>query len=224
VTALRVTFLCLLGLAGGSCLYAAFHFHTLQVGSTSEQLPRVRFNRNAWLVLILLAAALFAFVLLYRPRRRLTVTLRLGEKAPHGFTFEVLVRNESRVNLLLPRPKTKDLHFQPVAGSGAATWAVRKSISGGWAGWMLEPGETAVTELRVHLTSSETAGLHYDTAYCLELTPGQYRVSLRYKVDRDYFDPISHTRMAELRQWAKEDRAEVWTGDVESNAVRVTAT
>jgi hypothetical protein len=48
------------------CLYATLSFHALQVISTPEQLPRVRYNRNFWFVLFVVAVSLMILVLKLR--------------------------------------------------------------------------------------------------------------------------------------------------------------
>ena len=49
------------------CLYSAISFHILQDISSPEQLPRVRYDRNFWLVLLLIS--LLAEITLMSERR-----------------------------------------------------------------------------------------------------------------------------------------------------------
>ena len=51
------------------CLYSAFHFHTIQVISTPEQLPRMQYNRNCWLGFFAITAMLW--LLVHHLRKRL---------------------------------------------------------------------------------------------------------------------------------------------------------
>jgi hypothetical protein len=159
----------------------------------------------------------------------LSLTLILLEQLTWGFRFQVTVRNESGVNLLLPIPQETGLRFGSTATHLEAAWYTTCFVSAVSNGIVLQPGKSWSDEWRVGIRhpsiewSLKEVGNapSLDWRFRFELTPGTYLVWWQWSVGNDFFDPDTHQTISDLENLAKQAGAVVWRGQALSNRFQV---
>jgi hypothetical protein len=177
---------------------------------------------------------------------QLVLTLRLVGWSGGRYALEVSVRNVSNRPLLVPEPlvigpRGSGLQFRRVDDGTETEWFASSLELWTWRGGVLGAGDGREYPLSVAvgdgraLETDEPVRVDDDDRWSddddpwedggdrwvVDLRPGAYDVMYRLRVGEDYFDPDSHTRMPKLRTMAATQGAEVWTGDVASNGVRI---
>ncbi|MCC9606423.1 hypothetical protein LOC68_17935 [Blastopirellula sp. JC732] len=150
---------------------------------------------------------------------------KLLEQMPDCLTFALVIRNESKVKLLLPRPEITSIQFENKSTRERCEWGTNLLVSSDWPGFSLEPQESKCFLYHVRPSSAPMPNFGRDTddysRWSVDLHVGYYKAWFEMNVDENYFCPNSHLRLPQLKAIALDRDAMVWLGEVKSEAIDV---
>lgn len=156
----------------------------------------------------------------------LTLTLELLKQTPVLFHLRLTARNESSTRLLLPDPRITDIRFGDPDSPQVARWGTTSLSTAFRRGHTIQPGHSISFEWRVrprsapHQESDPRRMSEYEL-WSVALWPGEHLVWYEWNIDGAFWDSESHMRLPDLQRLAERENAVAWTGDVESNRLRI---
>lgn len=160
---------------------------------------------------------------------KVSLSLELLEQRPRGLRFRLAVQNQSAVPLLFMRPEIHGLRFVSATTGAESEWYTSVLVSSVGGTFVLGIGETRPFTWLVRPcaverpeTDDHFADDWYDfDRWCVDLAAGEYRVSFRWRVDADFFDPDTHAQLPDLEREAAQAGATVWLGEAFSDQLAV---
>lgn len=159
-----------------------------------------------------------------------SLTLERVRRPGLSYRFRVTFENRSSVRLLLAWPDDMGTRMGlriVHAGTGERVEGSLACLeSGPLSTITLEPGERRSDPLSVwpcDIVERRPWSWIAGRRDCWEMPrwSGRYLVSYEYRVDEDYFDPVSHARFEHLGNRARSVEATVWTGHLRSNEIAI---
>ena len=141
-----------------------------------------------------------------------------------GLTFRIQMRNTWRDRLALFLPQTDWLLFTELRSGKARQWLNGMFVSACEYAFDIEPfgSREFVFEVRYADSYPDLKDADFDfRRYWIDLPPGKFNVQFCYTIDDDFYDGDTHTRVADLIEYATEIQARAWTGEVVSNQLTI---